>query len=1227
MLALTLFLSAADNFGGASLVLADGSQDAPPVVNGWVTISNTDQLLYVDQHQAGYLDQKLRLANDIQLSGYDWIPLGGNLALPFSGTFDGRGHLISGISISGAGLDNVGFFGEVSGTVKNLGLEVQVADGENTGGIAGYLNGGKIDHSYTLGSVKGRPSTGVPDLTNLSVAGGLVGASVNSSITRSYSAASITTGYASNVYGGGLVGSQGSGEISDSYSIGALFVQQAPNSYSFIRAGGLTSFLIYGSIADSFAASSIDTANLDTFYYQLLGGLAADAPSGPASSRSYFDSVVFGHLDEGSGAAPKATAEMQQQSTYTGWDFEGTWAMPNSSSVNGGYPYLRPEILTEELPDALSGTAYSLQLEAFAGAAGGLSWSATGLPDGLVLDADTGFLHGTPAEQGLFSVDITVTDAALNSAHTILNLNVGQPAPDIAGLVVEPGHAMGAVKAVVDSPADEIHFAYSLTEADTRPERPLVGVSMPADAVSYTMGSDITNVSPGQYITFYQLDDNRQIEAWSSLQLTADQIQSRIAVTGVSLEPEELTLIEGQEPVQLTALIQPDDASNKSVSWTSSDSTKAFVDPFGRITPYAAGKVWITVTTEDGGYHAQTTVTIQPRETAGTVTGSVYGLSERALSDDSTLSENVTDTTGNAVMAPANAGRLAAEFPLEGATIKLGRTSGGQTTSGINGAFMLNDVPEGSQMLIISADGYVSKEIPVSVTAGETIDIGRITLEPVAPEEPGGNPPGNNPGSGGDGPPSSPSGGSGIPPMAPVAPTLLVQINGLPTALPATKETASDGRSVIRLTLNDSLLQKLFASDETAVLEAEADDELLKVDLPSSALDSLLGKQPGSKLLIRFNRLEYLLPLNLWEDAPSGKVKTIAIGKAAAATIRVLNASLSAKGFRLLADPAEFSLNVDNAEWTGPKDLYTERAISLINSGDLADPADLATPTGLTGPVDPETSTVVWMDDYNQPHFIPSVFQTDNAAAKAVFYSPHNSLYAVVQGKRDFTDITGHWAGPDIKRLANKFIVDGLTSTTFAPDRPVTRGEFANMLVNALGFAGPATGRFENNDGQDSKPDVYSNSELDMDRGLGDSNDLLFSDVLPQAWYAGAVKTAAKSGIITGYSDETFGPDNLVNREQLAVMIVRAIHFAGTSRGADSGPFSLDTARMAVPFSDAAAISSWAQASAAELSAAQILLGNTSGFFEPKAYATRAECAAVLSRMLEALGFINPPSN
>ena len=117
-----------------------------------------------------------------------------------------------------------------------------------------------------------------------------------------------------------------------------------------------------------------------------------------------------------------------------------------------------------------------------------------------------------------------------------------------------------------------------------------------------------------------------------------------------------------------------------------------------------------------------------------------------------------------------------------------------------------------------------------------------------------------------------------------------------------------------------------------------------------------------------------------------------------------------------------------------------------------------------------------------------------------------------------------------------------------------------------------------------------------------------FGDVAEDAWYAGAVKWAVANGLVEGYGNGLFGPEDPVTREQLAVILYRYTWYAGDV---------LPSVRGYPGFVDDNAIESYAKDAVEHLYKANIVGGKLGYSFDPKGGATRAETAAMLRRLEE----------
>jgi len=178
------------------------------------------------------------------------------------------------------------------------------------------------------------------------------------------------------------------------------------------------------------------------------------------------------------------------------------------------------------------------------------------------------------------------------------------------------------------------------------------------------------------------------------------------------------------------------------------------------------------------------------------------------------------------------------------------------------------------------------------------------------------------------------------------------------------------------------------------------------------------------------------------------------------------------------------------------------------------------------------------------------------------------------------------YATDDINLLASKLIVNGITTSEFKPNDKITRAQLTALLVRALGLT-------------------------------VDTSASTFSDIKATDWYANATSTAVKAGLINGFEDGTFRPNDSITREQMASLISKALTITGKTVAVDS-----QVAQILSTFSDNGNVSSWAVTDTAKVTEAGIMQGNA-GSFLPKAYADRAQAVVTLKRLLVFLQFIN----
>ena len=277
----------------------------------------------LDEESEGYMDYN---------TGDGWQPIAG-----FTGTFDGNGHTISGLTSTIGGL-----FVEIRGgaIVKNLGvINANITSSENNAGILidWAHQGALIENCFTTGSLvaSGRSSHG-----------GLVGRTddVETTIRGSWSSADVTvTREGTDArWTGGLAGYVREGLIEDSYATGNV-VSTGENVGGLAGRVGLSS--TQGIVRNSYSTGQVSG---DRTVGGLLGAIGA-LEAGSEVVASFWDTESSG-MDESDGGEGLSTAEMKTESTFTdaGWDFTEVWAM--DSEIHSGYPHLRHAVHVDD-PD------------------------------------------------------------------------------------------------------------------------------------------------------------------------------------------------------------------------------------------------------------------------------------------------------------------------------------------------------------------------------------------------------------------------------------------------------------------------------------------------------------------------------------------------------------------------------------------------------------------------------------------------------------------------------------------------------------------------------------------------------------------------------------------------------------------------------------------------------------------------------------------------------------
>ena len=228
--------------------------------NGSYTVYNADGLLNVAELvNGGKTDINITLDKNIDLTGKDWTPIGTSFDNSYTGTFDGGGHTITGLTITTKD-QFVGLFGYLNraGTVKNVVMEgIQITSNHmfgNTGGVAGF-SWGTIENCSVSGSVSGTKCVG-----------GVVGAQKAGSITGCSSSATVK----GTVDVGGVAGEKW-GSMTACYATGNVTLEiDSPKNLS---GGGLVGFNGGSSVLACYATGNVTSTGSSTGYVHIGGFL------------------------------------------------------------------------------------------------------------------------------------------------------------------------------------------------------------------------------------------------------------------------------------------------------------------------------------------------------------------------------------------------------------------------------------------------------------------------------------------------------------------------------------------------------------------------------------------------------------------------------------------------------------------------------------------------------------------------------------------------------------------------------------------------------------------------------------------------------------------------------------------------------------------------------------------------------------------------------------------
>ena len=374
-LAVVLYLNVG-YFAGGSGTAADPFQ-----ITTTTELDHVRQMLdtnYILMNDLEFTDADFAAGGDFYNSGSGWEPIGENNSAPFTGTFNGKGHVVKGLYINRSSTSYVGLFGFAYGAgIDSLGLQdVAISGKDYVGGITGVNHYSTISNSYSTGSI-----TGSGDYV-----GGIAGVNYYSSISNSYCTGNIT---GNEISVGGITGQNGASTISGCYSTGNV----TGNGYNV---GGITGYSSYSSsISYSYSTGNITGNGIYTggvAGYNVNSTISYSYATGRVSGDSLVGGIVgydtsstitacfwdteasgidsaFGYESNSQSASGLSTAAMKLAASFSAWglDTSTTWGIeeglsyPALKTVGDNAPFAFADTLTLGAPAAILANDYDYE--------------------------------------------------------------------------------------------------------------------------------------------------------------------------------------------------------------------------------------------------------------------------------------------------------------------------------------------------------------------------------------------------------------------------------------------------------------------------------------------------------------------------------------------------------------------------------------------------------------------------------------------------------------------------------------------------------------------------------------------------------------------------------------------------------------------------------------------------------------------------------------------------
>ncbi|MBP1926923.1 hypothetical protein J2Z76_002795 [Sedimentibacter acidaminivorans] len=528
-------------------------------------------------------------------------------------------------------------------------------------------------------------------------------------------------------------------------------------------------------------------------------------------------------------------------------------------------------------------------------------------------------------------------------------------------------------------------------------------------------------------------------------------------------------------------------------------------------------------------------------------------------------------------------------------------------TSDETGTYYYEVVADGATAPIINTTGAgitcttaeTTIANPTGLTAGAKDiyilvkdDVGNVS-NPLKMDIPNYTPP-NSGGSSGGGSSSGSSSNEPVTPQPPKDEPVIVIVNGEEQNAGKETKTSENGQSIVTITVDNKTVEdkvdEVIKNNKTGAINSiqvpvtDTTSDIAKVELTGDIIKKL--ENNSFNVSVKRDMVEYVIPAE--EFAISSVAKNLDVLESNLVDIKLevqittldeavvekFNDVAKANGSEIVFPPVSFEVVAKTTKADGTTgevfiskfNNYVQRVMEI--------------PEG----VDPKTVTtgVVFNQDGTYSHVPTTVYQKDGKWF-ASLNSLTNSNYSIIWNQVIVESVENHWSKESVNDMASRLVI--FEPEKFEPNKAITRADFAEYLVRALGIY--------------REDSIYENK---------------FKDVTSSGDRTLAILIANEYEIVSGYTDGTFRPNASISREEAMTMYQRAMKMTKIT-GDDSNLYQ--------NYKDFETVSPWAESYVKEVLSAHVFNGTTATTISPKSNLTYAEAAQAIKNLLVESKLIN----